>query len=265
MVFSLRSTLSESRWRNCRSAAAVHDDEKPAEEKVSVTDEEETKPCTSLTVWRKSLLFTCNGFTVIDSNGSLAYRVDNYIGRPTGEVVLMDGYGKSILTVRRRKNLSLVDDWLIYEGEASDDNFESLRRRNSSSSSMDKQIKQIKRKPAYYVKKHLSILQPNSSSNDTSHVLAHVYTVGGKAGDQERRRRSRSAYVIEGSYSKRSCKVLDCSKDGNRMNVVAEIKRKEAINGCASFGLEVFHLIVRPGFDPAFSMSLVLLLDQMFT
>lgn len=116
----------------------------------------------------------------------------------------------------------------------------------------------------------MSILQPNSSNNDTSNnALAHVYLVGSKAGDQDHHnscRRSRPAYVIEGSYTKRSCRVLDCSNEyGRRKRVVAEIKRKEAINGCASFGLEVFHLIVWPGFDPALAMTLVLLLDQMFT
>lgn len=57
----------------------------------------------SLTVWRKSLLFSCTGFTVIDSCGDLVYRVDNYIGQRPGEVTLMDASGKSVLTVRRRK------------------------------------------------------------------------------------------------------------------------------------------------------------------
>ena len=66
--------------------------------------------------------------------------------------------------------------------------------------------------------------------------------------------------MIEGSYSHRSCKVLDETK-----RVVAEIRRKDAIIGGISFGLEVFHLIVQAGFDPGFAMSLVLLLDQMFS
>ena len=57
---------------------------------------------TSLTVWRKSLLMSCSGFTVIDSKGNLVYRVDNYRGRP-GEIVLMDASGTSVLTIRRQK------------------------------------------------------------------------------------------------------------------------------------------------------------------
>lgn len=59
--------------------------------------------CTSLTVWRKSLVISCNGFTVIDSDGNLAYRVDNYMGGRTKELILMDGSGKSILTMQRIK------------------------------------------------------------------------------------------------------------------------------------------------------------------
>ena len=55
-----------------------------------------------LTVWKKSLLMSCSGFTVIDGKGNLVFRVDNYCGRP-GEIVLMDASGKSMLTVRRQK------------------------------------------------------------------------------------------------------------------------------------------------------------------
>lgn len=82
------------------------------EEQEREHDDEEKKKAaeklyTSLTVWRKSLLMSCNGFTVIDSYGNLVYRVDNYIGRPN-EVTLMDASGKSILTMcRRRVYLSL--------------------------------------------------------------------------------------------------------------------------------------------------------------
>ncbi|KAA8522459.1 hypothetical protein F0562_013180 [Nyssa sinensis] len=179
---------------------------------------------TSLTVWRKSLLFSCNGFTVIDSGGNLVFRVDNYIRRPE-EVILMDGSGKPLLTMCRRKKLRLVtDNWLVYEGEVGD----------CSS-----------KKPIWCVRKHMNILQPNLN------VLAHVYR-----GPSDKRH----AYVIEGSYDQRSCRVLDESR-----RVRAEIRRKEAMIGGVSFGLEVFDLIVRPEFDPGFAMAIVLLLDQMFS
>ena len=70
-----------------------------------------------LTVWRKSLLFNCHGFTVFDANGDLAFRVDCYAAsRRRAEVVLMDVEGKPLLTVRR-KRLSLTDHWVIYDGD----------------------------------------------------------------------------------------------------------------------------------------------------
>ncbi|XP_009383277.2 protein LURP-one-related 8 [Musa acuminata AAA Group] len=69
-----------------------------------------------LTVWRKSLLFSCRGFTVFDAEGSLVFRVDTYGSGSTGEVVLMDAAGKPLLTLRRKK-LSLGEKWLVYDGE----------------------------------------------------------------------------------------------------------------------------------------------------
>lgn len=100
------------------------------------------------------------------------------------------------------------------------------------------------KKPINRVRKRMNILQPYSN------VLARVY-----CGPSDKK----SAYTIEGSYVHRSCRVLDESKQ-----VVAEIRRKETMNGGVSFGLEVFLLIVRPGFSPSFSMAIVLILDQMF-
>ncbi|XP_068668292.1 protein LURP-one-related 8-like [Aristolochia californica] len=126
-----------------------------------------------LTVWRKSLLFNCSGFTVFDQKGNLVFRVDNYAAGNKGEVFLMDAAGKSLLTIRRKK-LSLGDHWLVFAGE------ESVN-------------------PLFSVKKPVNFLNSNT--------LAQV-TLGGGSG----RRRSGSrklAYAIEGSYSQRSCMVYD--------------------------------------------------------
>ena len=77
---------------------------------------DEAEPPTVLTVWRKSLLFNCDGFTVYDARGDLAFRVDCYAApRRRAEVVLMDAAGAPLLTVRR-KRLSLAERWLIYDG-----------------------------------------------------------------------------------------------------------------------------------------------------
>lgn len=61
----------------------------------------ESEPA-SLTVWRKSLLFSCSGFTVFDSKGNLVFRVDNYSSTSRNEIVLMDAAGKPLYTIRRK-------------------------------------------------------------------------------------------------------------------------------------------------------------------
>ncbi|PAN27861.1 hypothetical protein GQ55_5G114400 [Panicum hallii var. hallii] len=76
---------------------------------------EEEEP-TSLTVWRKSLLFNCRGFTVFDAKGDLAYRVDRY-DDAEAEVVLMDPAGRPAFTVRRKRLSLSGEQWLIFAGE----------------------------------------------------------------------------------------------------------------------------------------------------
>lgn len=189
----------------------------------------------SLTVWRKSLIFSCKGFTVIGSDGNLVYRVDNYSGR-RDQTILMDASGKPILTIRRHKKLRIVDNnWFIYEGEVLGDH----DYKTSSS---------LRKKPIFCVKKQMKIL--NSNIN----VLAHVY-YHGTSSDKT------YSYIIEGSYANRTCKMLDAKS----RNVVAEIRKKQAVTCGATFGLEVFDLVVMQGFDSGFAMAMVVLLDQMFS
>ncbi|KAG6509376.1 protein LURP-one-related 8-like [Zingiber officinale] len=83
----------------------------------------------SLTVWRKSLLFGCSGFTVFDSKGNLVFRVDVY-GSAVGALVLMDSCGNPLLTLRRRK-MSLGGTWLIFNGEDAVDPVYSVERQVS--------------------------------------------------------------------------------------------------------------------------------------
>ncbi|KAL9428538.1 hypothetical protein AB3S75_030514 [Citrus x aurantiifolia] len=183
---------------------------------------------TVLTVWKKSLLFNCNGFTVFDSKGDLVFRVDNYIQGVKGEIVLMDAAGKPLLTIRR-KRLSLGDNWLVYDGEKTDVN------------------------PRFSVKKHVNIL--------TNKCLAHVSCNGGDGSSSSSSSPTNNKnvlYEIEGSYAQRACAVYD-----GRRRRVAEIKKKEAFGGVA-FGSDVFRLIVQPEMETAVAMGLVILLDQMF-
>ncbi|KAI3732557.1 hypothetical protein L1987_63763 [Smallanthus sonchifolius] len=124
-----------------------------------------------LTVWKKSLLFNCDGFTVYDTKGSLVFRVDNYAAGNKTEVVLMDATGRSLLTIRR-KRASLTDSWLVYDGETMVN-------------------------PRFTVTKHVNILNGKS--------LAHVSTTGSPKNGN----RKSVAYEIEGSYAQRCCIVYD--------------------------------------------------------
>ncbi|CAN7011056.1 unnamed protein product [Brassica rapa subsp. trilocularis] len=64
-------------------------------------------------------------------------------------------------------------------------------------------------------------------------------------------------YTIDGDFSQRSCLIYDTSK-----RTVAEIKRKVDASTSVMLGRDVFTLDIRPGFDGAFVMGLVLVLDQ---
>ncbi|GMJ10717.1 hypothetical protein like AT2G38640 [Hibiscus trionum] len=124
-----------------------------------------------LTVWKKSLLFNCNGFTVFDSKGNLVFRVDNYMDGHKGQILLMDATGNPLFTIRRKK-MSLGDCWLVYEGETSVN-------------------------PRLCVRKSMNILNKN--------CLANVIS-----GDNTATNRNNNVvYEIKGSYSQRSCSVYD--------------------------------------------------------
>ncbi|XP_010535140.1 PREDICTED: protein LURP-one-related 12 [Tarenaya hassleriana] len=64
-------------------------------------------------------------------------------------------------------------------------------------------------------------------------------------------------YVIDGDFSQRNCVMYDTEK-----RPVAEIKRKVDASTNVVLGRDVFSLTVKPGFDGAFAMGLVLVLDQ---
>lgn len=208
-----------------------------------------------LTVWRKSLLFNGKGFTVFDGKGDLVFRVDNYESENKDEIVLMDAEGKPLLTIRRKK-LSLGEQWLMYEGEES-------------------------RNPKYCVKKHVNFLQSKSlahvnhysnssksgANSPSSSPKSRIITGGSSSGSSttppsspRAGSSSTPAFEVEGSYTQRCCTIYDHDSRGQ----MAEIKRKESVNGGVAFGLDVFHLIVQPGFDAAVAMAIVILLEQMF-
>ncbi|KAG0519918.1 hypothetical protein BDA96_08G028000 [Sorghum bicolor] len=160
----------------------------------AAADQQPEPPTTVLTVWRKSLLFNCDGFTVYDANGDLAFRVDCY-ARRHAEVVLMDAAGAPLLTVRR-KRLSLAERWLVYDGDAA---------------------ASTTRPPLLSVRRHVGGLRVRgaSSGKTLAHVVAAASSSGAGGGE---------AFVVEGSYGRRACAVRDARGD-----VVAEVRRKEAV------------------------------------
>ncbi|KAM0873272.1 hypothetical protein ACQ4PT_038174 [Festuca glaucescens] len=93
----------------------VHPNMVPAAPGAAVDRAEEAP--TTLTVWRKSLLFDCKGFTVYDAKGNLAYRVDSYASENGDEVVLMDAAGRPAFTVRRKRFSLQGEQWLVFAGE----------------------------------------------------------------------------------------------------------------------------------------------------
>ncbi|KAL5206579.1 hypothetical protein ABZP36_034788 [Zizania latifolia] len=177
------------------------------------------------TVWRKSLLFNCHGFTVFDAKGNLAFRVDCYassgpFAARRAELVLMDVDGKPLLTIRR-KRFSLVDHWVIYDGDAGDD---------STSGSAA---------PLLSVRRHVGLRASKGA-------LAHVTPLSSSLPLPE-------AYVVEGSYGRRSCAVRDA-----RGESVAEVRRKESV------GDDVFRLVAQPRLGAPLAMAIVIAIDEMF-
>lgn len=88
-----------------------------------------------------------------------------------------------------------------------------------------------------------------SSIIGRSSVTVEVYGNNGSPQAEE--------YQIEGSYWQRCCTFYNASREA-----VAEIKRKVAASTNVVLDKDVFCLCIKPGFDGAFAMALVLVLDQ---
>ncbi|KAL0330016.1 UNVERIFIED_CONTAM: protein LURP-one-related 17 [Sesamum radiatum] len=185
--------------------------------------------CTSLTVWK----ITCFWLQWVHCDRlrwQFSVSVDNYTCRPD-QIVLMDGSGNPIFTIRSPKKLRLVPNyWHVYEGE------------------VGKNMKNSSKKPVFCARKNMKLMGMTKTN-----VLAYVY-----CGVSDVRK---CTYVVEGSYRHRSCKILDESR-----RVVGEIKKKEGGGrGGVCFGVEVFELVVRPGLECRVAMAVVILLDQMLS
>ncbi|CAN0913564.1 Protein LURP-one-related 8 [Linum grandiflorum] len=112
---------------SCKGSRDEYDD--PLIKKPAAGEQQQA---VQLTVWKKSLLFNCNGFTVFDAKGNLVFRVDNYMAAASGEILLMDAAGNPLLTIRRKKKMSLADSWLVYEGETRENPMLCVRKKAMS-------------------------------------------------------------------------------------------------------------------------------------
>lgn len=56
----------------------------------------------TFTLWMKSLVLNGKGCTAFDSNGQIAYRVDNYNSSQRDEAHLMDQKGNVLFTILKR-------------------------------------------------------------------------------------------------------------------------------------------------------------------
>ncbi|KAJ9537915.1 hypothetical protein OSB04_030648 [Centaurea solstitialis] len=64
-------------------------------------------------------------------------------------------------------------------------------------------------------------------------------------------------YLIKGSFTQRNCTIYNSEKE-----IIAVIKRRVDISTNMMLGKDVFSLTLMPGFDGAFAMGLVMVLDQ---
>ncbi|GJM92999.1 hypothetical protein PR202_ga09510 [Eleusine coracana subsp. coracana] len=185
-----------------------------------------------LTVRKTSHFSPGDGFAAYDHRtGGLAFRADTY-GRghgggaaSPGELALLGPAGEPLLTVRRRRP-SLHQRWEGFLGARAGGQKPLFSARRSSILGGGGAVVE---------------LLPSSSSSDPSSVLLRV----------------------DGSFPRRCCRVVMPPRgEGEKEKVVAEIRRKVDVSARVVMGRDVFVLRVSPGFDAAFAMGIVLVLDQ---
>ncbi|RLM69104.1 protein LURP-one-related 5-like [Panicum miliaceum] len=167
-----------------------------------------------------------DGFCVYDDAGRLAFRVDNYSRRRklcAGELLLMDGQGTPLLSLRPQL-LSLHDRWNCYTA--------------TEEGGLDKKPSPTPQQQVFTMSRCSAL-----KSSDEAEVAAAP------------------AYRIEGSFSRRNCKI----RRGSDCEEAARIARKSAgvaSRPVATLGDDVFSLVVRPGVDVATIMAIVVVMDR---
>ncbi|CAD6236564.1 unnamed protein product [Miscanthus lutarioriparius] len=193
-----------------------------------------------LTVRKTSHFSPGDGFAAYDHRtGGLAFRADTY-GRghgggaaSAGELALLGPAGEPLLTVRRRRP-SLHHRWEGFLGARADGQkaLFSARRPSILGGAAAGAV--------------IELLQPPLPSSSPPAVAA-----------------APELLRVDGSFPRRCCRVVAAPRaEGEKAKVVAEIRRKVDEGARVVMGRDVFVLRVSPGFDAAFAMGIVLVLDQ---
>ncbi|KAG4136948.1 hypothetical protein ERO13_D07G040900v2 [Gossypium hirsutum] len=180
---------------------------------------------TQLTVHKTSVFYRGDGFVVYNPKGELILRFDSYYG-PHGHPLPKD----ELVLMDATGNCLLT---LIRKKPSLHQRWEGLLGEKTKNES-----------PIFCVHR--------SSIIGRSNVVVDVY------GDPSQE------YHIDGSYPHRCCTIYNTSLESSSKEPMAEIKRKVDPSTHVMLGKNVFLLCLRPGFDSAFAMALVLILDQMF-
>ncbi|BAB56075.1 unknown protein [Oryza sativa Japonica Group] len=192
-----------------------------------------------LTVRKTSHFSPGDGFAAYDHRtGGLAFRADTY-GRghgggaaSAGELALLGPAGEALITVRRRRP-SLHQRWEGYLGARADGQKPLFSARRSSI---------LGGAAAGAV---VELLAPLPASFSSTHAAAA------------------ELLRVDGSFPRRCCRVVaPKAESGGEAAVVAEIRRKVDEGARVVMGRDVFVLRVGAGFDAAFAMAIVLVLDQ---
>ncbi|XP_010922834.1 protein LURP-one-related 5 [Elaeis guineensis] len=198
----------------------------PTESKIDVGQPATRSTSPSVwTVWKKSSMAFqgTDGFSVYDSNGRLAFRVDNYSRRHkcfTRELLLMDGGGTALMALKPQI-LSMHDRWSGFKGDSGS---------------------KTETRPRVFSMRRRSILQ----SSDEAEVFM------GNPNNQP----PTPNFRIEGCFRRRCCKIWD-----SMGKEVAQICRKKASTS-VMLGDDVFNLVIQPGVDCELIMAFVVIMDR---
>ncbi|KAF3321880.1 protein LURP-one-related 5-like protein [Carex littledalei] len=206
----------------------------PTEAKNNTDNNAESSASTSnqptvWTVWKKSSMSFqgTDGFSIFDSQGKLAFRVDNYSRRHkylTREILLLDGGGKALLALRPQI-LSMHDRWNVYSTEECTNDGSKL--------------------PIFSVRR-CAILQ----NTDSSQVFIGCSNTNSS--------KLRPTFTIDGCFEKRCCRVID--SNGRE---VAKISRKTTSGDVpVMLSDDVFSLILQPGVECQIIMALLVIMDR---